>query len=282
MDWVGASYRLQHWVLRAQGFQSRNIPTSAGHIHLYDAPGRGPLPPVVVLHGISACAAQYEPVLRRMRRWSRRVIAVDAPGHGRSEVPDEWNLQRILEGNIEALDAVLDEPAIVYGNSMGGYGAVRFALARPEQVHGLALTSPGGAPMDSQELRDFIGRFLFERSADALVFLDRLYGERRLLSRLIASSVRAQMLRVQPILEALRPELLLTRPELSRLEMPILLQWGPLDKLLPEGHQAFFRDALPAHTFESPARFHHCPNLDRPGELSHRLRAWAETLETRP
>lgn len=282
MDWVGASYRLQHWALRAQGFESRSVPTVAGRIHLYDAPGRGPLPPVVVLHGISACAAQYEPVLRRMRRWSRRVIAVDAPGHGRSEAPNDWNLQRILDANVEALDAVLDEPAIVYGNSMGGFGAVRFALARPERVHGLALTSPGGAPMDARELQDFVDRFLFARAADALVFLDRLYGERRLLSRLIAGSVRTQMGRVQPILDALRPEHLLTRAELAQLAMPVLLQWGRRDKLLPDAHREFFQDALPAHTFEAPERFHHCPNLDLPGELSRRLQTWAATLETQP
>ncbi len=279
VDWVGLSYRLQAWLLRRQGFRSRWIETPAGRVHLFDGPGLGSLPTVVILHGISACAAQYEPVLRRVRRWSRRVIAVDAPGHGLSDVPERWELTELQRATIAALDEVLDEPAIVYGNSMGGYGAIRFALARPERVRALALTSPGGAPMGPSALRDFVGRFLFRGARDALTFLDRLYGERRLSSVLIAHSVGRQMARVQPILEALQPEHLLTAQDLATLRAPILLQWGPKDQLLPPEHRDFFRQALPAHTFEAPDRFHHCPNLDRPGELAGRLRAWVETLE---
>ncbi len=279
MDWVGASYRLQGLALRLQGFTSRHVQTTCGRIHLFDAPGRGTLPPVVILHGISACAAQYEPVLRRVRRWSRRVIAIDAPGHGLSDPPSDWDLVGLQDATLAVLDQVLDEPAIVYGNSMGGYGAIRYAQARPERVRGLALTSPGGAPMDATELRDFVGRFLFERAADALVFLDRLYGERRLLSRLIAASVRTHMLQVQPILDGLRPHHLFRADELADLTMPILLQWGPRDRLLPDSHRQFFQRALPPHVFQAPERFHHCPNLDRAKELSRGLKRWVESLE---
>lgn len=279
MDAVGLSYRLQGLALQAQGFRSRRVPTASGRIHLYDAPGRGTLPPVLVLHGVSACAAQYEPVLRRVRRWSRRVIALDAPGHGRSDTPPDWSPPRLQDAMAQALDAVLDEPVLVYGNSMGGFGAVRFAQARPERVRGLALTSPGGAPMDAQALADFVGRFSFQGARDAVVFLERLFGERRWTSRLIAGGVRAQMRRVQPLLDGLLPEHLFSPADLAQLAMPILLQWGERDRLLPDAHQAFFREHLPAHTFDAPPDFCHCPNLDRPADLAQRLHTWAASLE---
>lgn len=44
----------------------------------------------------------------------------------------------------EALDALLPEPAIVCGNSLGGAVALHYALARPEKVLGLVLLSPAG------------------------------------------------------------------------------------------------------------------------------------------
>jgi pimeloyl-ACP methyl ester carboxylesterase len=220
-------------------------------------------------------------VLRRIRKWSRRVIAIDAPGHGLSDRPTVWDPERLHQATHEALSQVLDEPVVVYGNSMGGFAAVRFAQAQPQQVLALALTSPGGAPMTANELADFVGRFAFARAADALLFLDRLYGKRRFISRWIASGVRTQMMRVQPILDCLEPKHMLTRDELAGLSMPILLQWGPLDRLLPQSHQAFFREHLPNHVFEAPPTFGHSPNLDRPAELAHRLQNFVSSLESR-
>jgi kynureninase len=59
----------------------------------------------------------------------------------------------------EALDAadplahyrdqfVITDPDLCYldGNSLGGFVATRYALARPERVRGLVLLSPAGAP----------------------------------------------------------------------------------------------------------------------------------------
>ncbi len=278
MDVVDLSYLVGGWWLRLWGFRSRKVPTASGRVHLFDAVGRGTLPPVLVLHGVSASAAQYAPVLRRLRRWSRRVIAVDAPGHGFSDRPPDWDPQQLQLGMLEALEQVLDEPVVVYGNSMGGYGAIRLALERPELVRGLVLTSPAGAPMTAAALRDFIGRFAFRSARDAVVFLDRLYGERKWLTRWIASSVVHQMGRVFPLLERLTPEHLLSAEDLARLEAPILLQWGAKDRLMPPEHLAFFRSHLPPHRFEAPETFGHCPNLDRPGELAGRIRAFLEGL----
>jgi hypothetical protein len=58
---------LTHRALAARGVQSRWVDTSVARLHAYDAPGRGPLGTVAVLHGISSSAAAYGSLIQRLR-----------------------------------------------------------------------------------------------------------------------------------------------------------------------------------------------------------------------
>src|SRR6185503_17622809 len=74
-------------VLNASGVPSRWVDTKVARLHLFDAPGDGPLPTIVLLHGMSSSAVPYGPVVQRLRRRARRVLAPEAPGHGASDSP---------------------------------------------------------------------------------------------------------------------------------------------------------------------------------------------------
>src|SRR5690349_6934214 len=76
--------RVTQAVLVRRGVESRHVDTPIARVHVYDAPGEGSRKPVVLLHGIGASASPFAPVLARLRKSSRRVLAVDAPGHGLS------------------------------------------------------------------------------------------------------------------------------------------------------------------------------------------------------
>src|SRR5262245_29896375 len=73
--------------LRRDGVATRLHPTRIGRVHVYDAPGTGTAPPIVLLHGISSAAAPFAPLIARLRGRARRVIALDLPGHGFSDAP---------------------------------------------------------------------------------------------------------------------------------------------------------------------------------------------------
>ena len=99
---------------------------------------------MVVLHGLGAAATPFGPVLTRLQRHARRVVAIELPGHGFSATPPaSLGATELLGAMREALDAVLDEPAVVCGNSLGGAVALRYALDRPERVRGLAVRAKG-------------------------------------------------------------------------------------------------------------------------------------------
>src|SRR5574337_848799 len=106
------------------------VATPLGRVHVYDAPGRGSAPTIVLLHGPCATAGSYAGMIARMRRRARRVIAPDFPGHGRSDEPiGELTPDRLFDTMTGLLDRLLgDEPCVLVGNSLGGAVAVEYAI----------------------------------------------------------------------------------------------------------------------------------------------------------
>jgi pimeloyl-ACP methyl ester carboxylesterase len=282
--------RLFRRMLNAKGLRSRWLPTSVGRLHVLDGDGRGDLPPLVLLHGFSANSISYAGLLRRFAPHVRRLVAPDCPGHGFSELPaDGLTRDTMMTGLFEVLDRILDEPAILLGTSMGGFGAIRYAAARPHKVRGLVLVCPGGAPMGPEALRRFTDTFRVERHADALRFVDRMLsssppGFRHVLAHGIRGRFTNRQLR--GLLDSLSPRDLLRPEELAALSMPTLMLWGQQEMILPPDHLDFFRRHLPQHAqVEVWDRFGHCGYLERPGAVARRVlkfaRAtlWAESPE---
>jgi pimeloyl-ACP methyl ester carboxylesterase len=97
----------------------------------YQVRGAGPV--VLLLHPIGLSASFWKPVAQRLAD-RYRVIAVDARGHGDSDVPaGPFSLEDLADDAIELLRA-LAGPAIVVGCSMGASVAQMIAVRAPELV----------------------------------------------------------------------------------------------------------------------------------------------------
>lgn len=110
----------------------------------YSEDGTGPV--LVALHAALHDRRDFEPIVPELAR-SYRVITVDWPGHGESPSPEPAFVPAaalyadVLEDVIAALEL---PPAVLVGNSVGGFAAARLALNKPEQVGGLVLVDTGG------------------------------------------------------------------------------------------------------------------------------------------
>lgn len=252
--------------LQARFFRSRRIRTSVGRMHVMEGAGEGRLPPLVLLHGLSSTGVHYWPLVWHVRPHVRRLYLPDLPGHGFSEPPaGGCRHESLATGLREALDAVLDEPAVIFGNSLGALAAIRYAKLRPERVRGLFLCSPGGAPMQGEELDRFLDTFRVETHASAVAFVDRVFGRRNALRHVLACGVRKRMRHptVRGLIDAATPESLLSRDDLAGLEMPVALSWGQRDGVLPRKHLDFFREHLPSHAVvHEPENHGHSPYLE--------------------
>lgn len=69
-----------------------------------------------------------------------RVVAVDLPGHGVSEVKGEIHTMEFMADTVHAAMEVMNVPrAVIVGHSMGGYAALEVVRKYPQTVAGLVL-----------------------------------------------------------------------------------------------------------------------------------------------
>lgn len=278
--------RVGRRALVRRGARSQWLMTRYGRMHCYDAPGGGDLPTIALLHGLAAAATPFGPLLMRLRKDVRRVLAPDHLGHGFSAGRTApLTPASLLGATRETLDRLIDQPAIVLGNSLGGAVAVRYALASPRNVRALVLVSPAGAHCDDNEWRELKQLFAMSTRADAAMFFRRVYHEPPWFLSLVAHELPAAMASapVRSLLlgacnaTALRPE------ELEALDMPVLLVWGQEERLLPDSNLEYFRRHLPRGTrVERPDGFGHSPHIDAPDALAELIVDFARQIESRP
>lgn len=279
-----AAARLARFAMNRRGMASRFAEAAGVRIHIYDGPGGGKLPPVVMLHGLASAGAAFAGVVAGIRPHTRRVIVPELPGHGFSPHPGgdaKITPSLLLDAVTSALEQVIDEPAIVYGSSLGGAMALKYAIHRPERVRALFLVSPAGARVSEDEQRQLVGKFDISTRREAQVFLERLYHRPPWFLALLAKEF-PEMLRtpaVREILASATPDDAPTTDELASLAMPILLLWGRSEKLLPAAALAYFRKHLPAHALiEEPEGFGHTPQLESPKRVAARMVEFARAL----
>ncbi len=103
-------------------------------------------PPLVLVHGISACWQNWLENIPHFAR-THRVIAVDLLGFGESELPQE---EISIPGYGRFVDAFLGEigveRAALVGSSMGGFISAETAIAHPSRVEKLVLVNAAGGP----------------------------------------------------------------------------------------------------------------------------------------
>jgi pimeloyl-ACP methyl ester carboxylesterase len=107
-------------------------------------------PPLVFVHGLSGSWQNWLEQLPAFAR-DHRVVAMDLPGFGESEMPEE---KISIPGYARWLDALLDElgvgVAAVVGNSMGGFIGAELAIQFPPRVERLVLVSAAGLTVEHQ------------------------------------------------------------------------------------------------------------------------------------
>lgn len=122
---------------------SRFVPTSAAPVFAIEL-GQGP--PLLFLHGITASAYIWLPVLERLAP-RYRAVAIDQRGHGRSAAAaagsggrldaEVFGAQGCARDAIDVAAALDAGPVLLVGHSLGARNAIAAAARRPELFAGV-------------------------------------------------------------------------------------------------------------------------------------------------
>jgi pimeloyl-ACP methyl ester carboxylesterase len=112
---------------------------------LYVDDGGAGEPPVVFVHSAAGHSGQWSAQLAHVRR-SRRALAVDLRGHGRSPAGVGADFQvAALAADLKAtLDRLALGRVVLVGHSLGGSVCVSLAGSDPGRVAGVFLVDPSG------------------------------------------------------------------------------------------------------------------------------------------
>lgn len=109
--------------------------------------------PLVFLHEFAGDHRSWELQVRSFSR-NYRCVVFAARGYPPSDVPQDpaaYSQNRAVADVVAVLDAAGIEQAFVIGNSMGGFGALHFALQHPDRTLGAVVAGCGyGAHPDKE------------------------------------------------------------------------------------------------------------------------------------
>src|SRR5579871_5829161 len=93
-------------------------------------------PTILLLHSLLCDGGMWRHQLEPLAGLGR-VVVVDAPGHGRSEVPPPFTLEDHAAALVDLYGETGTEKAVLVGLSWGGMVALRLALASPDRVRAM-------------------------------------------------------------------------------------------------------------------------------------------------
>jgi pimeloyl-ACP methyl ester carboxylesterase len=253
-------------------------------------------PPLIFIHGLSGCWQNWLENIPHFAR-DHRVIAVDLPGFGQSEMPAD---DISISGYADAIDALMTELEIetaqIVGNSMGGFIGAELAIQYPARLERLVLVAAAG--LSIEYIRTVRTQGLRHRAENVAFFSLGWVASR---SHQVAA--RSRLRHALMLLVAAHPARLpgpLTfeqvkgsgkpgfsdaleamcryplRDRLEKIACPTLIIWGDKDRLVP------LRDASVFEELISDARkvvyddTGHLPQMERPARFNDDVRAFLE------
>ncbi len=268
----------------------RTLDLDGQRVNVLDTGGAG-RPVLLFLHG---WASNWQIFLLNIAAFmeTHRVVSLDLPGFGASEMPEgDISIQGYARTVDAACDAIGVERVTVVGNSMGGFVGAELALSSGTRVDRLVLVSAAGlsterlprGPLVAAARVVAAGIPLARRFEAEVVHRPRL--RRAAMQFVIRYPEKLSVpLAQELVLSAGKPGFVAAldalidygyRERLGAIEIPVLIVWGRNDLLVPVEDAWEYAELIGANArvevFEDTG---HAPMLERPTRFNELLRGF--------
>ncbi len=257
--------------LRVDG--RRAFATTGGRLHV---PGQKA---VILVHGAGMDRTVWVLQTRYFAHHGRNVLAVDLPGHGRSEGPPLASVGDMAEWLARLMDAADIETASIVGHSMGSLAALELCARFPGRVDAAALLSTAfpmavseellsAAKADNRDAIDMITAWGHGRDArlggHMAPGLWMTGGAERLLEGACAGVLHADLRACDGYRDGLEAA--------ARVRCPVLLVLGREDRMTPPRAARELADAIPSARTVVIDACGHMAMIERPDQVLDAIR----------
>lgn len=252
------------------------MPTAAGLYYFAHEAAVTARPPVILIHGAGGTHLNWPPQVRRLDE--QPVLAVDLPGHGKSEGVSRQSIAEYAADLAAFLDALKVRAAVLVGHSMGSAIALSLAIMHPRRVLGLGLLGGG--------VRLRVAPALLQNAADPSAFsacvqwvTENSYGPQAD-PRLVELGAQRMAETRPPVLygDFLACDGFDASADLPRIRVPTLILVGEQDKMTPPRLSRALNEQIPRSRLVSLPDTGHMLMLERPETVAHVLSEFVRSI----
>ena len=264
-------------------------------------------PPLLLVHGFGASTDHWRQNIAELQQ-NFQVWAIDLLGFGRSAKPNQEYSGNLWRDQLHDFSAqVIGEPAMLAGNSLGGYAALCVAAEYPQSVAGLILLNSAGPFSDTNTqssqksspnyISKLIRSILLQPWASFLLFqyvrrrsvirktLEKVYLDRNVITEQLIEDI------YRPSCDKGAAEVfnaVFRTPQgekidvlLSKMHCPLLMLWGEGDPWIDAKAKGIqFRQYYPQLT-EYYLKAGHCPHDEIPEQVNKLITDWVLSVSDR-
>ncbi len=257
-------------------------------------------PPLLLVHGFGASTDHWRKNIAGLQQ-DFEVWAIDLLGFGRSAKPDIAYSGNLWRDQLhDFITEVIGAPAVLAGNSLGGYASLCVAAQRPNSAAGLVLLNSAGPFTSAQPapkptlmrstlnqsikwlfLQEWVSFLLFQwtrrrsviRKTLYKVYLDKNAVTDELVEDIYRPSCDRGAAKVfASVFKSPQGEKIDVL--LGQLQCPLLMLWGEGDPWMnARDRGAKFREYYPQLT-EYYLQAGHCPHDEVPEQVNELIRSW--------